>query len=119
MADALGRRTSLLATLRVKVVGFDLFPEMYVDNANSRKIWADVQDGLHSDYMIHDGFLFRGLQLCIPNCSLRDHIIMELHARGLASHFGRDKTIAMVEESYYWPKLRHDVAKFVERCRTC
>jgi hypothetical protein len=25
----------------------------------------------------------------------------------------------MVEESYYWPKLQHDVAKYVERCRTC
>ena len=69
--------------------------------------------------MLHDNFLFWGSQLYLPNCSLRDHIIMGLHASGLAPHFERYKTIAMVEESYYWPKLQHDVAKFVKRCRTC
>lgn len=100
MADALSCKTSLLATLRVKVVGFDLFPEMYIDDAGCGKIWADAQDGLHSDYMIRDGFLFRGSQLCIPNCSLWDRIIMELHVGGLAGHFGRDKPLAVVEESY-------------------
>ena len=78
VVDALSRKTSLLATLRVKVIGFDLFLEIYIDDSDFGKIWADAQDGLHSDYMIHDGFLFRGSQLCIPNCLLRDSIIMEL-----------------------------------------
>ncbi|XP_074351995.1 uncharacterized protein LOC141691154 [Apium graveolens] len=40
----------------------------------------------------------------------------ELHGRG---HFGRDKTISMVEEKFYWPGLEHDVAVVVAQCRTC
>lgn len=30
-----------------------------------------------------------------------------------------EKITALVEESYYWPKLKCDVARFMERCRTC
>lgn len=61
---------------------------------------------------MHNGYLFRGLQLCIPYCSLREQIIRELHSWG---HFGRDKTFALISSDYYWPKLTSDV----ERCYVC
>ena len=38
---------------------------------------------------------------------------------GLAGHFGRDKTIALVEDMFYWPSLKRDVARIVAQCRTC
>jgi hypothetical protein len=38
---------------------------------------------------------------------------MELHSGGAAGHFGRDKTIAMVEDRFYWPSIKRDVAKTV------
>nr|GEZ21608.1 hypothetical protein [Tanacetum cinerariifolium] len=37
---------------------------------------------------------------------------------GLAGHFGRDKTLALLCEQFYWPKMEHDVNKLLERCRT-
>lgn len=67
-------------------------------------------------YAIHDGFLFRDNKLCIPDCSLRLQLISELHKEG---HVGRDRTLHLVSTSYFWPALRRDVERFVERCVTC
>ena len=48
---------------------------------------------------------------------MREKIIQEFHSGSLAGHFGKDKTIALVEDKYYWPKLKRDIAKYVARCR--
>ncbi|GKA51451.1 RNA-directed DNA polymerase [Tanacetum coccineum] len=66
-----------------------------------------------------DGYLFKGVRLCIPLCSLREAIILEGHVGGLAGHFGRDKTLALLREHFYWPKMERDVNRLLERCRTC
>ena len=69
-----------------------------------------------SEYTIHDGFLFHGVRLCIPDCSLRLQLLTELHREG---HVGRDRTLQLVSSSYFWPSLRRDAERFVEYCVTC
>lgn len=32
---------------------------------------------------------------------------------------GRDRTLHLVSASYFWPSLRRDVERFVERCVVC
>eukprot|EP00253_Pinus_taeda_P025527 PITA_25527 len=68
---------------------------------------------------MQEGLLFKGRQLCIPNCSMRENIIQEKHSGGLAGHFGIDKTIAQVRHFYFWPKLQRDVQRYVSRCKIC
>nr|GEV68864.1 putative reverse transcriptase domain, zinc finger, CCHC-type, aspartic peptidase domain protein [Tanacetum cinerariifolium] len=46
-------------------------------------------------------------------------IILEGHAGGLVGHFGRDKTLALLREQFYWPKMEHDVNRILKRWRTC
>ena len=50
---------------------------------------------------------------------MRENIIRELHSSGLAGHFGKDKTLALVKDKYYWPKIKRDVTRYVARCRIC
>jgi hypothetical protein len=69
--------------------------------------------------MIQDGLLFRGNQLCIPKCSMRENLLKEKHSGGLAGHFGHDKTFSKLNGSYFWPGMRTDVKIFVDRCRIC
>jgi len=116
VADALSRRTLLLTTLSTRVAGFDTFADMYAADPSFGKIIQEVTDGLRSDFILHNGYLFCGLQLCIPDCSLRQQIISELHNEG---HFGRDKMLALISSDYYWPKLTSDVDHFVEQCYVC
>ena len=71
------------------------------------------------DFLAENGYLFKVTKLCIPLTSFRDLVIWEMHAGGLAGHFGRDKTIVLVEDRFYWPSLKKDVVRIVAQCRTC
>lgn len=62
--------------------------------------------------------IFRGVHLCILHASFQDLLVWEMHAGGSTGHLGRDKTIDLVEDRFYWPSLRKDVAKIVSQCRT-
>jgi hypothetical protein len=44
-------------------------------------------------YLIQDGLLFKGCQLCIPKCSMRENLLKEKHSGGLAGHFGHEKNL--------------------------
>jgi hypothetical protein len=44
--------------------------------------------------MIQEGLLFKGNQLCIPKCSMRENLLKEKHCGGLAGHFGHDMMFA-------------------------
>lgn len=116
VADALSRRHSLLTTLHTSVPGFASFSELYVSDPFFGKIVLEVRDGSRDDFTLVDGFLFRGNQLCLPDCSLRLRVIDELHREG---HVGRDRTLQLISASYYWPSMRRDVERYVERCRAC
>jgi hypothetical protein len=70
-------------------------------------------------YHIHDGFLFRANKLCVQNSSVRLLLLQESHGGGLTGHFGQKKTYELLSDHFYWPKMRRDVIRFVERCVTC
>jgi hypothetical protein len=119
VADALSRRHSLLSTMEVQVLGFEVLKEMYKNDPDFGNVWESCSQGSFNHFLVQEGFLFKNNKLCIPQCSLRRAIIQEVHGGGLAGHFGRDKTLALVQENFFWPKLAHDVECFVKSCRTC
>jgi len=41
-----------------------------------------------------------------------------MHAGGVAGHFDQDKTIALVEDRFYWPSVKRDVAE-LSHCQVC
>ncbi|KAK0602626.1 hypothetical protein LWI29_035357 [Acer saccharum] len=116
VVDALSRRHNLLSTMALTVPGFDSFREMLEADSYFAAVLAVLQTGEKSDYLMVKGFLFRGNQLCIPNCSLRLQIVKELHGEG---HVGRDRTLQLIRASYFWPTIRKEVERYVERYRVC
>ncbi|XP_038971183.1 uncharacterized protein LOC120104333 [Phoenix dactylifera] len=101
VADALSQKSHILTLLKAEVIGFDDLKILYPTDAQFQSIFAEVSAGdrrQHQKFSIHDGFLFRGTRLCVPELSLRDHIIRGVYGGGLAGHFGRDKTISMIED---------------------
>ncbi|KAL5570273.1 hypothetical protein UlMin_026848 [Ulmus minor] len=120
VADALSRRNDLLSILHTEVTGFECLKEEYANDPDFAAVWdkcvkREATPGFH----LHEGYLFKDNLLCVPVHSLRELLIIELHSGGLAAHLGRDKTLATLESRFYWPSLRRDVTKFVERCMIC
>lgn len=72
VANALSRQVALLTTMHTKVVDFDTLRELYTANPSFGKIFAEVSVSKRNDYVILNGYLFRGSQLCIPDSSLRE-----------------------------------------------
>uniref|UniRef100_A0A2N9GDV0 RNA-directed DNA polymerase n=1 Tax=Fagus sylvatica TaxID=28930 RepID=A0A2N9GDV0_FAGSY len=91
VADALSRRHSLLSTMEVQVLGFEVLKELYKNDPDFGNVWESCSKGSFNHFLVQEGFLFKNNKLCIPQCSLRRAIIQEAH----------------------------DVECFVKSCRTC
>jgi hypothetical protein len=76
----------------------------------------ECSNGPKNHFLLQDGFLFKKNHLFIPQCSLREAIIKEAHGGGLAGHFGRDKTLTVVQENFIWLKMVRDVVRHVKQC---
>ncbi|GJZ96146.1 putative nucleotidyltransferase, ribonuclease H [Tanacetum coccineum] len=110
------RGVNRFVSMQVDVPGLDVICEQLTLDPYFSNVLQGVQSGQYPDFNIHDGFLFKGNQLCIPDTSLRLKIIKELHGEG---HVGRDRTLKLVQASYFWPTMRKEVDRYVKRCRIC
>ena len=101
----------LLIEMQIEVVGSKELKSSYPEDpdfgeaqkACTKPVILDKTRQL--DFIIKDGMLSRGSQLCIPISSMRENFIKERHSGGLVGHFDQDKTIALVSENYFWPQL--------------
>ncbi|PKI36963.1 hypothetical protein CRG98_042664 [Punica granatum] len=116
VTDALSRRHSVLRRMKVEIPGFSSFTKLLKVDPYFCVALARVRAEERTEYVLQDGFLFRDNQLCIPECSLRTHIIEQLHDEG---HVGRDKTLHLVQTPYFWPTIRKEVEKYMYRCKVC
>jgi len=79
----------------------------------------------HRRLLVEDGVIYRLMgspkhaQTKLPWVpdSLRIPVIAAFH--GHMGHLSRDRTIAAIQQRYYWPRLRDDVALYVEECHEC
>lgn len=119
VADALSRRRTLITMLTSKLLGFEMIKGEYMKDDDFAGIYQACQDKSENGFHVQDGYLYKKGRLCIPRHSLRELLIREAHGGGLAGHFGENKTVEALKEHFFWPNLKKDVHKIVERCGTC
>ncbi|GJX80546.1 RNA-directed DNA polymerase [Tanacetum coccineum] len=95
----LSRKSTLLVSISNEVLGFNSIKELYASDEDFRNTWIELETKQHQDeFLLLDGYLFKGNHLCIPKTSFKSQLFKEIHAKGLSA-LGRDKTIASVEKS--------------------
>ena len=121
VANDLSRRSLIVQEFQLDTLGFEHLKEMYREDPYFKEAYEECKNPLLGDkspwtkYLIQDGLLFKGSQLCILKCSMRDNLLKEKHNGGLAVHFGHDKTFSQLSNSYYWPSMRAEVKMFVNK----
>ena len=65
-----------------------------------------------------DGYLFKENKLC-THSSMRELLVHEAHSEGLVGHFGVKKTLDILHQHFFWPKMRRDVERICSRCIAC
>jgi integrase-like protein/reverse transcriptase-like protein len=119
IADALSRKYNLLGVLSSKIIGFEMIKQHYEHCGDFAELYKSCEQGPQGLFCIQEGFLFKGNRLCIPKLPLRTILVKEVHEGGLAGHFGIQKTLDMLAQNFYWPKMLGTVGKHIFRCETC
>ena len=55
----------------------------------------------------------------MPNSSMRKLLVREAHGGGLMGHFGVRKTLDVLHEHFFWPKMTRGIGRVCARCVTC
>ena len=58
VADALSRKYTLLSSMQVKVVGFEILKDLYENDDDLSKIWIACMEKPFKEFSIVKGFLF-------------------------------------------------------------
>jgi hypothetical protein len=91
----------------VETLGFEHLKEMYQEDPDFKEAYKACENpflrGINKwmEYLIQGGLLFKGIQLCILKCSMRDNLLKEKHRGGFVGHFAHDKTYAQLSSPYY------------------
>lgn len=84
----------------------------------------------YPQWRVEDGILWKDIpdaellqeeeswKMVIPK-DLRNRTLAECHDKPTAGHQGVLKTYKRLQNNYYWPKMRKDVATYVSKCKTC
>jgi hypothetical protein len=102
VVDVLSRRSLIVQEFQGETLGFEHLKEMYREDLCFKEAYEECKNPLLGDripwkeYLIRDRLFFKGSQLCIPRCSMRDNLLKEKHSGGLAGHFGHDKEFSQL-----------------------
>ena len=102
VAGVLSRRDAPLITFRSQVLGFECLKKLKAEDSYFQKIWEKCSNGrADGDFHIYDGYSTKSNRLCIPNTSLHEKLIRDLHGDKLKGHRKKDKTMSALEDKYY------------------
>ena len=123
VADALSRRevlANLIAMDHVESDMLDRLRQAAVEDAAYVKLVDLVREGTVRRYWLDNGLLYaKGGRIYVPSGKLRKHLLAETHDPQWVGHPGRERMLALLAETYYWPKMEFDVELYVKTCLVC
>ena len=73
----------------------------------------------------NDGLVVMGKRIYLPNDEvfkdevLKGEVLKKAHETKLVIHPGSTKMYRDLKESYWWPKMKREIAEYVAKCAIC
>jgi len=112
-----------------------MFSHMLAASSKAKKVASDdfmerIKKGYAQDpsfqgkmprYWVKEGdyYFYQGTVIVPDVGTLREEIIRAMHAPISEGHMGRDKTIAKIRRTFFWPSLPAQVKQFIKCCHQC
>ncbi|XP_059663382.1 uncharacterized protein LOC132309045 [Cornus florida] len=118
VADALSRKAELAAISRPQHSLVERIKEGLQHDPLAKSLIQLAKEGKTRRFWLRDDLLLTtGDRLFVPRWgNLRKELIRECHDTKWAGHPGMRRTLALLEDSYYWPRMRDDVETYVRTC---
>ena len=100
----------LLSTLNTKLLRFEYVKNLYIQDDFSQIYVACEYLAFDKFYRV-DEYLFKENISRVPNCSMRELLVREAHGGRLMEHLGVAKTLNVLHEHFYCPKMKKDVKR--------
>ena len=79
-----------------------------------------VREGTIQRYWLEQDLLYaKGGRIFVLKGALQKYLMMETHDPQWAGHPGRERMVALLSQTYYWPKMEDDVELYVRTCLVC
>ena len=97
-----------------------------IDSIENRNEVIVNNRNIYEQYFLDNGILYKvknsnkgeKLLLCIPKC-MRLGILEKYHDLNSSSHLGIKRTIAKLNERFYWKNMTNFIKGFIKSCHTC
>ncbi|KAI3672993.1 hypothetical protein L6452_39099 [Arctium lappa] len=127
VADALSRKEKS-DRVRIKAMRIEVTPS-WTDELKKVQEEALTEKNLKAERMVgvvsllednNQGLRCYKGRIWIPRLgNFRNQVLDEAHKSRYSIHPGNNKMYRDLRQSYWWPRLKKDIAHYVERCLTC
>lgn len=121
VADALSRKVVASAVSQPHSGLVDRIKVGLDNDATARLLRNQVMEGKSQRFWYEDDLIYtKGRRLFVPRYEgLRREVMKECHDSKWAGHPGVNRTLALLEDRFYWPDMRNDIEAYVKTCLVC
>lgn len=121
VADALSRKAEFAALTQPQFFLQDRIKEGLEHDPLAKNLVKLAREGKTRRFWLKGDLLFtKGDRLYVPKWGdLRRSIMKECHDSRWAGHQGIKRTLALIEGTFYWPRMGDDVETYVRTCLVC
>lgn len=104
--------------LDANFLGFESLKELYTHDEDFGESFVAKKMVLLGSYSFWWVFVSEG-KLYMPKTSLRELLVKEAYSGGLMGYFATYKTLDILQEHFFWPKMGRDVERYSTQYIPC